>query len=956
MKFSLLVSLLIFGVTGLQALENLQSLEKEKVEEKFGGKSAAECGSCHPRHHKEWLNSVHASVKRTLPLPEMIDGRRSFEAPECTSCHGEDLTQVAGLGEKALEHPVILSHQTEATISCTVCHQIPDPFEGLTEAIKNGDPEGEKGRYRKRFHQSKPIPALSRAESCGPCHEVKSPNGLKLEQTFSQYLASAYPKRNITCADCHMASYGGTLIPGGFFREQVHRHDFIGSDSFVNTVPAIGSQKDRVQKFLAASATLFVSAPEKVVPSKGLPLVLEIVNSGAGHNVPVGFPGERRMWLEIEVKSKDGEVDYSLGTSQRPQSQVRSLKSEQEINPLEKDLVFHDRFLNAEGKEVDFWWEAKEIETRSIKALDRKRLELDLPISNLKIGQELSIEVRLRFQACSPKAMARQGLEELIQDHPVFDLHTRKITPVEVVERLQPPGWILVPEDVQEIQEAIDKANDGGVISLAPGDYELSESLNLKGKSIRIFGRAGQEQTRLVMDLNEEDLPDQASVLIINSGESEVCTIEDLTLVGGRGSLQQGNRLGGAILIQNSSPSLRRLEIIDSEAELGGGIYLKNSETYIERNRIERNVAIEGGGIYLEESPDVLIRGSLIHANEASSKGGGLMVNEGVKLTESLIQGNTAYRGGAVSIANGGPQDSVYFYRLWIQGNSAVLGGGIELSGGSGLFERIVLAGNASRIGGGAYISSDQSTEWINLTVTQNRAPSWATLRVRGDGIPQIRNSILFNNSNDQLAGEITYSLVQSPEFQKGTNQGGFPLFHLANGEWLPCESVSEPGCVPIRWTNARPPKVIARSRFQPGIYSQILGSATIDAGDPRDSADPDDSRRDQGAIPIIKPARGFIRGDVDGDADIGILDVRVLLGLLHPDSGVDALVKLNCQDSADYNDDGRIDLLDAYLIATYVFEQGPQPQQPFPECSVDLTNGEGLGCFKGSAACPDTE
>lgn len=918
---------------------------------------APACEGCHPRQTREWLHSVHASVKRTLPLPERVDGRRPFEAPECVACHGDDLSRIAGLGARSREHPVVLSHHTETTITCQVCHQIPEPFEGLPGPITSGDPDGEEGRYRKQFHRARLLSEMPPDQLCGPCHQVKTPSGLEIERTHSQYLASAYPGRNISCSDCHMTSHGGSIIPGGFFREQVHRHDILGADTSVHAVPEAGSQLVRVRKFLAAAATLFVKAPPRARAGDTLPVTIELVNSGAGHHLPAGFPGERRLWLEVEVRDSGGELLLSRGVSQRPQQQIRSLESP--VPPENQDdprLVFHDRYLGEDGREVEFWWEARRIETRSIPALDRRRLELELPLEADWLGRKLRVSVKLRFQACSPRALARQGLSELVADHPVLDLHERVIEGIEVVERVLPADLVRVPEDIRDLQEAIDRVPPGGEISVAPGDYGLERALDFRGKALTLRGREGAESTVLRREFSRgEGVPDDGSLLQFTSGEGADTRVEHLTLSRGRGTRIEGTRRGGAIFVRGASPTLLHLEIVDSRADLGGGVYLEDSSAHLERNRIERNRAVQGGGLFLRESPDAFLRGNLVHANRADEEGGGLRVEGGLVLVESLVQANIAGRGGGLSLSgaddaadDGAPR----LLSVWVQGNSAVLGGGIEIDDVAASLERVVVAGNAARLGGGLYLQGEASSELVNLTVVENRATSRGTLRVKGPGQPRIRNSILFNNSDAELAGEITYSLVQDPEFQGGSNQGGFPLF-TSPGEWLPCEFQGEPGCVPVRWDRSRPPAVVARARFRPGVYTQILGSVTIDAGDPRDSAEKDGSQRDQGAIARLRPAKGFIRGDVDGDAELSYLDVRDLLRAVHPESSPDALARMTCADAADFDDDGRVDLGDAYLLAACIFEAGRVPAPPFPDCGVDLTPDDGLGCYRGSAACP---
>jgi hypothetical protein len=72
-----------------------------------------------------------------------------------------------------------------------------------------------------------------------------------------------------------------------------------------------------------------------------------------------------------------------------------------------------------------------------------------------------------------------------------------------------------------------------------------------------------------------------------------------------------------------------------------------------------------------------------------------------------------------------------------------------------------------------------------------------------------------------------------------------------------------------------------------------------------------------------------------------------------------DAIVTLNhlfkgggalaCEDAADANDDGKLNLTDAVHIATYLFRSGPPPAAPGPEeCGADGDEGDELGECSG--------
>jgi len=84
-----------------------------------------------------------------------------------------------------------------------------------------------------------------------------------------------------------------------------------------------------------------------------------------------------------------------------------------------------------------------------------------------------------------------------------------------------------------------------------------------------------------------------------------------------------------------------------------------------------------------------------------------------------------------------------------------------------------------------------------------------------------------------------------------------------------------------------------------------------------------------------------FIRGDANLDKIVNIADSITISEI-----ATGKKIPL-CQDSADANDDGRIDLADAIYLNSYLFNKGPKPKMPFPTPGIDFT-ADGLGCERG--------
>ncbi|MGQ9591419.1 MAG: dockerin type I repeat-containing protein [Planctomycetota bacterium] len=92
--------------------------------------------------------------------------------------------------------------------------------------------------------------------------------------------------------------------------------------------------------------------------------------------------------------------------------------------------------------------------------------------------------------------------------------------------------------------------------------------------------------------------------------------------------------------------------------------------------------------------------------------------------------------------------------------------------------------------------------------------------------------------------------------------------------------------------------------------------------------------------IEVVSGESVFLRGDANRDRRANVVDVVAILRWLF--GSADGT--LPCLDAADVNDDGRVSLTDAAVLATYLFRRGPAPVLPFPTPGRDDTE-DALGC-----------
>ncbi|MDC3252040.1 FG-GAP-like repeat-containing protein [Planctomycetota bacterium] len=88
-----------------------------------------------------------------------------------------------------------------------------------------------------------------------------------------------------------------------------------------------------------------------------------------------------------------------------------------------------------------------------------------------------------------------------------------------------------------------------------------------------------------------------------------------------------------------------------------------------------------------------------------------------------------------------------------------------------------------------------------------------------------------------------------------------------------------------------------------------------------------------------------FQRGDGNGDGSVDISDAIFQLEVLFGSR------TSTCDDAGDSNDDGSLNIADSVYLLAHLFNNGPNPQNPFPTCGPDPTE-DLLGC-ESFGVCP---
>ncbi len=325
------------------------------------------------------------------------------------------------------------------------------------------------------------------------------------------------------------------------------------------------------------------------------------------------------------------------------------------------------------------------------------------------------------------------------------------------------PKSIIVPDQFDKIQDALDVANTNDTILVKPGVYfENIIWPNING--LVLIGVSGPEKT--IIDGNKIK-----SVMFIGDYSNQSTLVNSNTLIKGF-TMRNGyikslpSAYGGGINIANAAPSLCDL-IIENNTSFGG------------------NGFVYGGGISFTNSnctiKNCVIRNNLSVSNSFAYGGGISVLNSIVKIYDSEITNNqsytdrdSAYGGGIYS----DEESNLELYNCSVTYNVADgylygNGGGISINKSDVKIFKSLVNNNickspmGSALGGGFYLESINNILIESCIITQNNVES--NVITLGGGIysRNAKEKILVSNtriegnqlnSNSIISGTAIYS------------------------------------------------------------------------------------------------------------------------------------------------------------------------------------------------------
>ena len=402
---------------------------------------------------------------------------------------------------------------------------------------------------------------------------------------------------------------------------------------------------------------------------------------------------------------------------------------------------------------------------------------------------------------------------------------------------------IHVPGDFPTIQAAIEAADGGDEIVVAPGTY--FEMIDLLGKPITLRSSRGAEVTSI-------DGQELGRVVTCIGGEGTETVLDGFTISGG----QAEN--GGGMFCNGASPTVLNCTFRGNAATLGGGMYNRHNAPVIANCVFVENTAVDGGGVF-NWGANPRMSGCVFHLNTALDGEGGVVASverssptfvdcefaensarwggaisdddSSTTLRNCVFANNTAEWGGALrgnttvghqetdlmmtmsrcvfveNVANssGGALNFdngiVRIHGCFFVENSAVnRGGAVMLDDVSELDTSIVtncvFYANTADSGGAVYIQ-DGRPVYANCTITLNQAQEGGGVvvaRASEVTFASIYNCILWGNATDQIVlvngahAELNYCDIQGGWRGKGVgNVDADPTFvDPRNGDlWL---------------------------------------------------------------------------------------------------------------------------------------------------------------------------
>ena len=483
------------------------------------------------------------------------------------------------------------------------------------------------------------------------------------------------------------------------------------------------------------------------------------------------------------------------------------------------------------------------------------------------------------------------------------------------------------PADFNNIQAAIDDANNSDTVILQPGTYTGTgnRDIDFKGKAITIRSTDPNDPNIVaatVVDCAGSETEPHCG-FYFHSCETSDSLVDGLTITGGSGWRKPFGEywwlFGGAIYCEDSGPTISNCVLTRNKATQGAGIFAgPGSSPRILRCTVTENRKIRagGGGVYFWDASQVIVSRCIISANDG--RGVYCWDTPVAKIVNCTVSGNQM---SGIEIAGSG---SFAVSNCTISGNQ---GSGIAAfvsPAGTLALSNCLVAGNKSVVGGGGmriFAYKDSRVTVANCTVTENQAPTGGGISCSSTGTALVSESIVWNNNGGDIylanfapipaSGQLevpsklalSYCCVGDMTVQKDSVLGD-PALILGNGNIQTDPSFTMPGYWDPNGTPGDPNDDFwlvgdyhlssQGGRWNPKTQSWVTDRVTspcIDAGDPLSPIGlepfPNGGIINMGAYGGTADAsksyfgepvcQTIIAGDINGDCKVDFADFEIM-------------------------------------------------------------------------------
>lgn len=309
---------------------------------------------------------------------------------------------------------------------------------------------------------------------------------------------------------------------------------------------------------------------------------------------------------------------------------------------------------------------------------------------------------------------------------------------------------IHVPDDFPNIQAGLSAASPGDTVLVAPGTYTgvNNRNLNFYGKGVALVSEQGPDVTII-------DAQHLGRCFVITNSEGPDTIIDGFTIRNGETISGTGALDGGGIYCNGSSPVIRNCVITSCLADRsGGGMYASiTGRPFIDSCTFSFNGSGETGGGFAGEA---VIWNTDFRSNEANdtynvkADGGGAYLTGGSEVKGCRFVSNNACRGGAIYLASGDVENSLFF------NNTAYT--------------------QCSTLNRGGAIFSDAAGDWVVFsTFKANDAIHEGDSIFSNYGTFNVKHSIIWDSYSNGLAWDPSDAAISATYSNITYNSGTYP-------------------------------------------------------------------------------------------------------------------------------------------------------------------------------------